>query len=111
MVVFWQKRILEIQMPVVRKIEDRGHGGLMPLRVTEGKGRAKKGGVRIPRLLIRCGFGCCDSRLEINYDDDPTRDLHTDTLEINGVFGTIDQWRQLLLPLLQLDVPGPKQTE
>jgi len=45
------------------------------------------------RYLLKCG--CCDEKLEIYYADDG--------LEINGVNGSIDDWRELLLPLLKKD--------
>jgi len=56
----------------------------------------KKGcGKRSPRYLLKCG--CCDERLEIYYDEDG--------LEINGVNGTIEDWREILLPLLRVRDP------
>lgn len=67
----------------------------MPLRVTK---RARKGKMS-PRLLVKCG--CCDESLEIYYDGRPSSDPHRAGLEINGVNGTVDQWRQVLFPLLK----------
>jgi hypothetical protein len=53
----------------------------------------KKGcGRRSPRYLLKCG--CCDERLEIYYDEDG--------IEINGVNGSIEDWREILLPLLEI---------
>ena len=43
-----------------------------------------------PRYLLRCG--CCDQALQIYYD--------TEALEINGVHGSVENWREILLPLL-----------
>ena len=47
----------------------------------------------MPRYLLKCG--CCDEKLEIYYDDDG--------LEINGVNGAIEDWREILLPLLLIE--------
>lgn len=83
-------------MTRITKIEDRHPLTMvMPIRITERVWRK-------PRQLIRCG--CCSERLEV-YTGEPTNDPHADTLEINGVMGTVDQWRQILLPLLQMEVP------
>jgi len=46
----------------------------------------------MPRYLLKCG--CCEEKLEIYYDDEG--------LEINGVNGSIDDWREILLPLLNI---------
>ena len=50
-------------------------------------------GKRSPRYLLKCG--CCDQRLEIYYAKDG--------LEIGGVNGSIDDWREILLPLLLIE--------
>ncbi|HYE61318.1 MAG TPA: hypothetical protein VD997_04925 [Phycisphaerales bacterium] len=50
-----------------------------------------------PRLTVKCG--CCKESVEIYYGDD--------TLEINGVFASVDEWRRLLAPLLRGDKPMP----
>ncbi len=50
-------------------------------------------GNKSPRYLIKCG--CCDEKVEIYYDNEG--------LEINGVLGSLENWRQILLPLLQRD--------
>ena len=47
-------------------------------------------GKRDPRYLIKCG--CCDEKVEIYYGGG--------TLEINGVMGSVENWREVLLPLL-----------
>jgi len=52
--------------------------------------RAAKGN-KSPRLLVKCG--CCDEKVEIYYDEE--------SLEINGVNGSLENWREILLPLLQ----------
>lgn len=48
-------------------------------------------GKRDPRYLIKCG--CCNERVEIYYGGG--------TLEINGVMGSVENWREVLLPLLK----------
>ncbi len=59
----------------------------------------KKGvGKRMPRYLLKCG--CCDEKVEIYYGDDG--------LEINGVNGTIEDWREILLPLLLIEQHGER---
>ena len=57
--------------------------------------RSKKG-KRDPRFLLKCG--CCDGKLEVYYGGD--------SLEINGVMGSIENWRELLMPLLEMKLPG-----
>jgi hypothetical protein len=47
----------------------------------------------MPRYLSKCG--CCDENLKIYYDEEG--------LEINGVNGSIDDWREILLPLLRIE--------
>lgn len=49
-------------------------------------------GKRDPRYLIKCG--CCDEKLEIYYGGG--------TLEINGVMGSVENWCEVLLPLLKI---------
>jgi hypothetical protein len=53
----------------------------------------------MPRYLLKCG--CCDEKLEIYYDDEG--------LEINGVNGSIEDWREILLPLLRIKKKGEEQ--
>ena len=55
-------------------------------------------GKRAPRYLLKCG--CCDEKVEIYYADDG--------LEINGVNGTIEDWREILLPLLLIEQDGDR---
>ena len=63
--------------------------GYPKIRVYHKKGAGKK----MPRYLLKCG--CCDEKLEIYYDEEG--------LEINGVNGSIDDWRKILLPLLRIE--------
>jgi adenine specific DNA methylase Mod len=68
--------------------------GYPQIRVYHKKGSGKK----MPRYLLKCG--CCDEKLEIYYDDEG--------LEINGVNGSTDDWREILLPLLRIEKKGDK---
>ncbi len=52
----------------------------------------------MPRYLLKCG--CCDEKLEIHYSDDG--------LEIGGVNGAIQDWQEILLPLLLIEHKGDK---
>lgn len=63
--------------------------GQPQIRVYHRKSR----GQQSPRYLLKCG--CCDEKLEIFYSEDG--------LEINGVNGAIEDWREILLPLLLID--------
>jgi hypothetical protein len=51
------------------------------IRVYPRKGKGKKS----PRFLLKCG--CCDQRVEIHYAEDG--------LEIGGVNGAIEDWREI----------------
>lgn len=74
------------------KFYDTSKYGLPEIRVYHKKGDKKKS----PRYLFKCG--CCEQKLEISYDELG--------LEINGVNGTIEDWRDLLLPLLSIEKKG-----
>ena len=52
----------------------------------------KAAGNKSPRYLLKCG--CCNEKLEIYYNENG--------LEINGVNGSIKDWQEILLPLLQI---------
>ena len=60
--------------------------GNFQIKVSNKKQRGKKS----PSYTFRCG--CCSKKVEIYYDNE--------SLEINGVNGSIENWRELLLPLL-----------
>ncbi len=80
---------------------DRDSG--FPLRITRRKAvRLSGGGVKSPRLLIKCG--CCSEKLEIYYDSIPPKDFNKDGLEINGVNGTVHQWRKVFLPFFNKNI-------
>jgi len=68
------------------KIYNTKRFGQPEIRVYHKKGYGKKS----PRYLLKCG--CCNEKLEIYYDKEG--------LEINGVNGSIEDWREILLPLL-----------
>jgi hypothetical protein len=65
--------------------------GQPQIRVYHRKGKGK----RSPRYLLKCG--CCEQQLEIYYAEDG--------LEIGGVNGAIEDWREILLPLLKTEKP------
>ena len=68
------------------KMGRRRRDGYFDIRVS----RQARNGKRDPRLLLRCG--CCPGKLEIYYGGD--------SLEINGVMGSVGNWKEVLLPLL-----------
>ncbi len=71
---------------------DTSQYGYPQIRVYHRKGSGKKS----PRYLLKCG--CCEEKVEIYYSDDG--------LEINGVNGSIEDWRDILLPLLLIEKKG-----
>ena len=77
-----------------------------PLRVTVRKARRVSARRTIqPGIRVKCG--CCNETVEIYHTNDRDGDPNLETLEINGVHGTIDQWRQVLLPLLDAKANEP----
>ncbi len=72
--------------------DSQGNG--CPMRVWHRQVRGRKAA----RIRVRCG--CCSEFVDIYIDDLVTGDPSVDMLEINGVMGTVDQWRQILLPVL-----------
>jgi hypothetical protein len=71
---------------VNRRMYQSREDGCSALRVFD---RASHG-MKMPRRLVKCGD--CDAAVEIYYDET--------SLEINGVMGSIENWREILLPLL-----------
>lgn len=63
------------------------HEGVYAIRVSQ-RGRARVS----PGYLLKCG--CCNEALEIFYD--------MEGFEINGVHGSLENWRGILLPLLRI---------
>ena len=78
-----------------RKLAQSRGDGYFAIRVFH-TGRKRK---RDPRFLFKCG--CCEQKLEVYYGED--------SLVINGVLGSVDNWRELLLPLLKMKLPGQGQ--
>lgn len=70
--------------------------GHSSIRVSHRAAQRRGTGWKSPRYLLRCG--CCDQSLEIYYG--------VDSLEINGVHGSIENWREILLPLLRMKRHG-----
>ena len=52
----------------------------------------KKETTKLPRYTISCG--CCNEKFTVCYDTE------TGFLEIGGVGGSLENWREILLPLL-----------
>lgn len=69
-----------------RKLFQPRRDGYPALRVWHKKGTGQK----LPRLLIKCGD--CDHELAVFYDKE--------ALEIGGVHASVENWREILLPLL-----------
>ncbi len=82
-----------MKIQIQRKQVSRPEGGLA-LRVThkEHGTRSRKSG---PCYNIRCG--CCSEKVQIFYDREDWG------LEINGVNGSLENWRDILLPLLCIE--------
>jgi hypothetical protein len=74
--------------PPNRKLAQTRPDGSWNLRIFHRTAHGKQS----PRYLVKCG--CCDNSVEIYYDED--------ALEINGVNGSIENWREILLPLLKV---------
>ena len=62
--------------------------GYWQIRVSHKKQQGKKSA----NCTFKCG--CCSEKVKIYYDKEG--------LEINGVNGSIKNWRELLLPLLDI---------
>ena len=78
------------RMKIIRrrnKMAQKRPEGSWQLRVYHRKGTRQ----RSPRYLVKCG--CCNKRVEIYYGDGD--------LEINGVMGSVEDWQEILLPLLE----------
>jgi len=82
--------------PIMHVLPKGGIGGLPLIRVKHRAAYQRPGTTKIARsahYLIRCGR--CTERVEIFYDED--------SLEINGVDGSLENWRAILLPLLGIN--------
>ncbi|MGR3316995.1 MAG: hypothetical protein ACUZ8O_00725 [Candidatus Anammoxibacter sp.] len=77
-------KILKRKNGIYKTRED----GYPQIRVYHKKGKDKTS----PRYLLKCG--CCEEKVEIYYDEEG--------LEINGVNGSIEDWKEILLPLLNV---------
>jgi hypothetical protein len=83
-------------LPIQRRTAVLRPEGYCAIRVSHRAERKSGQGHVSPRYLLRCG--CCDRAVQIYYD--------TDALEINGVHGSIENWREILLPLLGMKRRG-----
>lgn len=87
-------------MPKMQYVKDANEA-VSPLRVTTRKARqVSTRRTTQPGIRVKCG--CCNEAVEIYHTDDRGGNPNLETLEINGVHGTVDQWRQILLPLLDI---------
>jgi hypothetical protein len=82
---------IQRRLAVMRPEPEGGYA----IRVSHRVGRKRGTGRILPRYLLRCG--CCDQTIEIYYGDEE--------LEIGGVNGSLENWREILLPLLQVTRP------
>jgi hypothetical protein len=76
------------------RIYDTTRFGQPEIRVRHRQGTGKK----CPHYALRCG--CCAENFRIYYADDG--------LEIGGVNGAIEDWREILLPLLLIEKRGTR---
>ncbi len=72
-----------------KRFYDTSRFGQPQIRIHHRRGKGKKS----PNYTLQCG--CCDQKIEIYYADDG--------LEIGGVNGAIEDWREILLPLLLVE--------
>jgi hypothetical protein len=72
-----------------RKAISKSNDGYPIPRVYRRKAHGKKSA----RLLIKCGD--CDQKFEIHYGPEG------EDLEIAGVLASVENWREILLPLLK----------
>jgi len=77
-----------------RKLASKRPDGYNDIRVFH-RGRT---GRKDPRFLLKCG--CCENKFEVYYGGD--------SLEIAGVMGSVENWRELLFPLLNMRLPGQR---
>lgn len=76
------------------RVYDTAHFGQPEIRLRHRTAKGKKS----PSYVLQCG--CCNQRLEIHYADDG--------LEIGGVNGALEDWREVLLPLLLIERKGAR---
>jgi hypothetical protein len=73
----------------INKFYDTSRFEYAQIRVYHKAARGK----HAPRYLLKCGD--CDQQIEIHYAEDG--------LEIGGVHGSIEDWREILIPLLLIE--------
>lgn len=73
------------------KIYDCKRFGVPQIRVWKTKERRKsKGAIISPSVLLKCG--CCEQQIRIYWGGG--------SIEINGVNGSVADWKDILLPML-----------
>jgi hypothetical protein len=90
--------MLKPPLKLQRRLAERRPDGECAIRVFHRAAQKRGKGWVTPRYLLRCG--CCDESLKIHYDEHH--------LEINGVNGSIENWREILIPLLKVRHPKKK---
>lgn len=85
-------------MPTITRIYGGGKD-VQPLRVTHRAGGKKKA----PSIRVKCG--CCNEAVVFCPMLEHVGIPEMDALEINGVYGSVAQWREILLPMLGLANP------
>ena len=92
------RRVQWVESPLgVPSVQVVRIGGMVRKR----KGREDQ--VRMAK--VRVSGGMHEGQLEILMQFWTRNNPHQDTLEIGGVLATVAQWREVLLPLLGLEVP------
>ena len=82
------------EQPLMHVLPKGAVGGLSLIRVRHRPARRLSvKSTKAANYLIRCG--CCNEKVDIYYGED--------SLEINGVEGSIENWRAILLPLLGIN--------
>lgn len=79
---------MKVKLHNKKKAQLRDDGNWIP-RVYERASTKKKAAC----VTVKCG--CCGEQVKIYHDEN--------SLEINGVNASIDDWEKILLPLLNID--------
>lgn len=55
---------------------------------------------KLSRLLVKCS--CCEEQVELFYELEDKYAFGR-VLEINGVIASVEEWKKVLLPLLEME--------
>jgi hypothetical protein len=90
---WWERGVWSVKREKGTKFgNDTTRFGQPEIRVQHREGSGK----RTPHYILRCG--CCSESLQIHYANDG--------LEIVGFNGALQDWREILLPLLLIERRG-----